>query len=70
MTQKINAQGLPVFSLAEQLKTEEDIAIYMGVVFEDDGLSEIAHAVDVVAKAREIGDLKKASDQTCRDSNI
>ena len=68
MAQKINVQGLPVFSLAEQLKTDEDIAIYMGVVWSDDGSSEIAHALGIVADARAMSSFKKTATRTCLDN--
>lgn len=36
MRKKINIEELPVFDLAEHLKTDEDIATYLSVVLEDD----------------------------------
>jgi DNA-binding phage protein len=68
MTQKINVQSLPVFSLAEQLKTEEDISIYLGLVLEKGSSFELEHAANLAKKAREIFSLKMCKEKTFLDS--
>ena len=45
MSKKINIGDLPEFDLAEHLKTNEDIALYLRVVLEEDDLSEVMHAL-------------------------
>lgn len=64
MTKKINVQDLPVFDLAEHLKTDEDIAIYLSVVLESDDHAELTHALGIVAKARGMTDVAKAAGLT------
>lgn len=49
MPKKISVESLPEFDLAEQLKTDEDIALYLSVVLEGDDSSELMHALGVVA---------------------
>ncbi|PID44078.1 MAG: putative addiction module antidote protein [Proteobacteria bacterium] len=50
---------LPTFDLAEELKTEEDIAIYLQSVIEENDPGELAHALGVVAKARGMTQIAK-----------
>lgn len=45
---------LPRFDMAETLKTEEDIAVYLNLVLEENDPAELAHALDVVKKAKEL----------------
>ncbi len=52
MTNKINVNALPEFDLAEQLRDEEDIIIYMNMVLEDGDTDELIRALGYVAKAR------------------
>ena len=54
MRKKINVEELPDFDLAEQLKTDEDIATYLSIVLEDDDSSELEHALVVVARAFDV----------------
>lgn len=61
MTRKINIAKLPEFDLAQHLKTEEDIAAYITLVIEEGDMSELAHALGVVAKARGMADIAQAS---------
>ncbi len=48
----INASDLPTFDLAEHLKTDEEIAIYLQQVIDENDPGELAYALGVVAKAR------------------
>ena len=64
MAKKINVQDLPEFDLAEHLKTDEDIAIYLSVVLEGDDHAELTHALGVVAKARGMADVARAAGLT------
>ena len=64
MTKKINVQDLPEFDLAEHLKTDEDIAIYLSVVLESDDHTELKHALGVVAKARGMTEVARAAGLT------
>ena len=52
MTNTINVNTLPEFDMAEQLRDEEDIAIYLNLVLEDGDTDEFIHALGHVAKAR------------------
>ena len=49
---KINVADLPDFDLAEMLNTDEDIAAYLSIVLEGDDMSELTHALGVVARSR------------------
>jgi probable addiction module antidote protein len=61
MVKKIQVADLPEFDLAEQLKTEEDIAAYLTMVIDDGDMAELAHALGVAARARGMSDVAKAS---------
>jgi len=61
MTQKIRVAELPEFDMAEQLKTEEDIAAYITMVIEEGDASELAHALGVAARARGMSQVAQAS---------
>ena len=61
MTKKISIAGLPEFDLAEQLKSEEDIAAYLTMVIEEGDTSELAHALGLAARARGMSEIAKAS---------
>lgn len=61
MTRKISIAGLPEFDLAEQLKSEEDIATYLTMVIEEGDTSELAHALGLAARARGMSEIAKAS---------
>ncbi len=64
MTQKINIADLPDFDMAEELKSDEDIAIYLTLVLEENNPSELTHALGVIARARGMTDVAKASGLT------
>ncbi len=61
MVKKIQVADLPEFDLAEQLKTEEDIAAYLTLVIDEGDMAELAHALGVAARARGMSDVAKAS---------
>ena len=49
---KISVVELPDFDLAEMLNTDEDIAAYLSIILEGDDMSELTHALGVVARSR------------------
>ncbi len=61
MVKKIQVADLPEFDLAEQLKTEEDIAAYLTMVIDEGDMAELAHALGVAARARGMSEVAKAS---------
>jgi probable addiction module antidote protein len=64
MTKTIRVEDLPTFDLAEHLKTDEDIAIYLSIVLEDDDSSELKHALGVVARARGMTEVARSAGLT------
>ncbi|OGB69774.1 MAG: putative addiction module antidote protein [Burkholderiales bacterium RIFOXYC12_FULL_65_23] len=64
MDKKVKAADLPDFDMAEQLRTDEDIAIYLSLVLEEDDPGELAHALGVVARARGMTQIAQASGLT------
>lgn len=52
MTDKIKIADLPSFDMAEELRTEEDMAAYLNLVLEESDPAELAHALGVIARAR------------------
>lgn len=63
MSQKIKISELPTFDMAEALKSEEDIAIYLSLVIEDDDPALLAAALGDIARAR-------GMTQIARDSGL
>ena len=61
MTKKIHIADLPDFDLAEQLKSEEDVAAYLTIVLEEGNASELAYALGVAARARGMSEIAKLS---------
>ena len=61
MSQKIKISELPEFDMAQQLKTEEDIAAYITLVIEEGDASELAHALAVAARARGMSEVARKS---------
>lgn len=64
MTRKIKIADLPDFDMAEQLKTDEDIANYLTVVLEDNDPAELTHALGTIARARGMTEVARASGLT------
>lgn len=52
---------LPNFDMAEALKTNEDIAIYLNLVLEENDPAELAHALGVIAKAKGMMNIAQAT---------
>ncbi len=49
------------FDMAQQLKSEEDIAAYITMVIEDGDAAELAQALGVAAKARGMSEVAKST---------
>ena len=64
MTKKIKIADLPEFDMAEELKTEEDIAIYLTLALEENDPAELVHALKTVARARGMTEVARASGVT------
>ena len=60
----IKVSSLPDFDLAEHLKTDEDISVYLSQVLEDNDPSELTHALGVIARARGMTDVARAAGLT------
>ncbi len=58
MTKK-NLSQLKVFDMAETLKTEQDMQIYLKMVMEENDPAELAYALGVIAKARGMTQIAK-----------
>ena len=61
MSQKMQIADLPEFDMAQQLKTEDDIAAYITMVIEEGDASELAHALGVAARARGMSEVARAT---------
>lgn len=55
---------LPEFDMAEHLKTDEDIANYLTLVLEENDTAELSHALGVIARARGMTEVARASGLT------
>jgi probable addiction module antidote protein len=64
MTKKINVSNLPDFDMAEHLKTDEDVAMYLTSVLEENDPAELTHALGVIARARGMTEVARASGLT------
>ena len=64
MTKKINVADLPDFDMAEELRTDEDIAVYLTLVLEENDPAELKHALGVIARARGMTEVARASGLT------
>ena len=64
MTEKIKIAYLPDFDMAEQLRSEEDIAAYLTLVIEDGDAALLAAALGDVARARGMAQVAKDSGVT------
>lgn len=61
---KIPVGDLPSFDMAEELKSDEDIALYLSLALEEDDPEELKHALSTVARARGMTEVAKASNVT------
>jgi probable addiction module antidote protein len=52
---------LPDFDMAEQLRDDEDIAVYLNLVLEDGDPALLATALGDIARARGMTDISRAS---------
>ena len=64
MTKKINVSDLLDFDMAEHLKTDEDVAMYLTAVLEENDPAELTHALGVIARARGMTEVARASGLT------
>jgi probable addiction module antidote protein len=64
MIKTTKISDLPEFDLAEHLKTDEDIANYLTVVLEDNDPAELSHALGIIARARGMTEVARASGLT------
>lgn len=64
MNKKTRIAALPDFDLAQQLKTEEDIAAYVTLVIEEGDVSELAYALGIAAKARGMSEIAQSAGLT------
>jgi probable addiction module antidote protein len=64
MTKKINVSNLPDFDMSEHLKTDEDVAMYLTAVLEENDPAELTHALGVIARARGMTEVARASGLT------
>jgi len=64
MGEKLKASELPLFDPAEHLKDEEDIAAYLTLVIAEGDSAELAHALGIVARARGMSEIARASGLT------
>lgn len=64
MTQKIKVADLPEFDMAEHLDSDEAIAQYLSIVLEENDMSELTHALGVVARARGMTEVARTSGLT------
>ncbi|EHD13511.1 transcriptional regulator [Commensalibacter intestini A911] len=55
----IKIAELPNFDMADQLKTKEDILIYLNMVIEENDPSELAYALGVIAKSEGMSEIAK-----------
>jgi len=61
MAKKIKISDLPDFDMAEQLRDDEDIAVYLNLVLEDGDPALLAAALGDIARARGMTDISRAS---------
>lgn len=64
MTETTKISDLPDFDLAEYLKTDEDVANYLTLILEENDPAELAHALGVIARARGMTEVARASGLT------
>ncbi|MEN9902688.1 MAG: hypothetical protein RL651_1352 [Pseudomonadota bacterium] len=65
MTKKIKISDLPEFDLSEYLKTDEEVALYLTSVLDDNDSSEFTHALELIAKIRGMEDVARNAGLTC-----
>lgn len=60
-TEKIKAEDLPEFDMAEHLDSEEAIVQYLSIVLEENDPAELAHALGTIARARGMTEVARSS---------
>jgi probable addiction module antidote protein len=61
MTKMINIADLKTFDMAEELRTEQDIADYLTIVLEENDPAALADALGTIARARGMAQIAQAS---------
>lgn len=64
MTKKIKISDLPEFNLAEHLKTDEQVALYLTSVLEENEGAELIYALGLIANMRELEEVARNADMT------
>jgi probable addiction module antidote protein len=64
MSRKIKVADLPEFDMADYLETDEDLAMYLSVVLEEEDPSLLAAALGDIARARGMTEIAKAAGLT------
>jgi probable addiction module antidote protein len=64
MTETTKLTELPDFDMAEHLKSDEDIANYLTLVLEENDATEFTHALGIIARARGMTEMARASGLT------
>lgn len=64
MTKTVKISDLPEFDMAEILQSDEDIANYLTAVLEENDPDELSHALGVIARARGMTEVARASGLT------
>lgn len=64
MSKTTKISELPDFDMAEYLKTDEDIAHYLTLALAEDDPGELTHALGMIARARGMTDIARASGLT------
>lgn len=58
---KIKISELAVFDMAEELKSDEDIIMYLSMVLADGDTAELNHALGVVARAKGMTEVARSA---------
>jgi probable addiction module antidote protein len=61
VSEKIRVADLAEFDLAEQLKSDDDVAAYLTMVIAEGDSAELAHALGLVARSRGMTEIARAS---------
>lgn len=61
MSKKIKIADLPEFEMAEHLPDEQAVAEYLTVILEENDPAALADALGIIARARGMSDIAKAS---------
>ena len=64
MVKEINVADLPEFDMAEHLDGDQAIAEYLTIVMEENDPSELTYALGVIARARGMSEVARATGLT------